>query len=199
MIHDKSSDCPLVYIHHSNVCAGEKLRFLSYVKLHNIKLSKYARSNLEAFWLQLVMAITAIIGPDHTCWIQHPTFNSILFFQRRPRLYCVKLAQIKCWLNGSGPQKQASVQESLGPVLAECNRPATSFPLSDSVTFFHKQPGLYCAKPAQTSLVLADCARLAKTDPVKKQDGMQESSGQCFWAYLDWIRHIYGEKWFQLP
>ena len=32
----------------------------------------------------------------------------------------------------------------------ECNRPATSFPLSDSIAFFHWRPGSYCAKPAGT-------------------------------------------------
>ena len=45
-------------------------------------------------------------------------------------------------------RKQVSEQESLGPVPAQCNWPAASFPLSDSVAFFHRRPGSYCAKPA---------------------------------------------------
>ena len=45
--------------------------------------------------------------------------------------------------------KQAGVPESSGPVLAERNQPATSFPLSDSVALFHGQPALYWAKPAR--------------------------------------------------
>ena len=46
-------------------------------------------------------------------------------------------------------RKQASVQESLGPVPAERNWPATTFPLSDSVAFFHRWPGSCCAKLAR--------------------------------------------------
>ena len=41
------------------------------------------------------------------------------------------------------------MQESFGLVLAERNQPATTFPLSDSVAFFHRRPGSYCAKPAR--------------------------------------------------
>ena len=33
-----------------------------------------------------------------------------------------------------------SVHESLGPILAEHNQPATSFPASDLVAFFHWWP-----------------------------------------------------------
>ena len=36
--------------------------------------------------------------------------------------------------------QQAGAQESLGPVLAEHNWLATSFPLSDLATFFHRRP-----------------------------------------------------------
>ena len=42
--------------------------------------------------------------------------------------------------------KQAGVKEPRGPFLAERSRPATSFPLSDSVAFFHRRPGSDCAK-----------------------------------------------------
>ena len=40
---------------------------------------------------------------------------------------------------------QARVLESLGPVLAGCKWPTTSFRLSDSVVFFHRQPSSYSA------------------------------------------------------
>ena len=46
-------------------------------------------------------------------------------------------------------RKHAGAQEPSGPVLIEHNRPATSFPLSDSVAFFHRQTGSYCAKPVE--------------------------------------------------
>ena len=46
-------------------------------------------------------------------------------------------------------QKQVTVQESSGSVVAERYRPDTSFPLSHPVAFFHRRPGSYCAKPAR--------------------------------------------------
>ena len=46
--------------------------------------------------------------------------------------------------------KPTGVQESSGSVLAECNQPAASFALSDSVAFFHRCPEpYYCTKPAR--------------------------------------------------
>ena len=58
------------------------------------------------------------------------------------------------WMAWSGfsqthlAQKQASVQELSDLVLAERNRPPTSFPHSDYAVLFHRQPRSYCAKPA---------------------------------------------------
>ena len=51
---------------------------------------------------------------------------------------------VRVWPNGSGvpeSDEQAGVPESWSPVLAEFNRSATSFPLSDSVPYFHRRPG----------------------------------------------------------
>ena len=98
----------------------------------------------------------AKIRPDCICRIQLPASDSVLFFQTRPRsqLLCkTDLDPILMAWSRFGQthlvQKQVSVQESLGLVLAECKRPTTSFPLSDSVVFFHRWPRSYCAKPAQ--------------------------------------------------
>ena len=41
-------------------------------------------------------------------------------------------------------QKQADVQESSGLVPEDRNQPATSFPLSDSVVFFHRSQIILC-------------------------------------------------------
>ena len=79
-------------------------------------------------------------------------------------------------------QKQAAVQESLGPVLADCNWPTTSLP---HLIWFHSskesldhivqnQPG--------SSLVWDDWSDFGQTDLVWKQATVQESSGQLFWA-----------------
>ena len=92
--------------------------------------SKHARSKSEVFWLQPIMAITARIryagskfshmiqfhsskdGPDH-------------FLQNQPGSNLDRLV----WFCPNGSiRKPASMQESPGPVLAEHNRPATSFP-----------------------------------------------------------------------
>ena len=73
--------------------------------------------------------------------------------------------------------KQASVQESSGPVLAECNQHATSLPLSDSVAFFHRQPRSYCAKPSWIWLDSGWMSKFCQMNLVWKQAGVQESSG----------------------
>ena len=49
-------------------------------------------------------------------------------------------------------QKQAGVQESSGPILAECNGPTTTFPFSYSVALFHRQPESYCAETSPQPL-----------------------------------------------
>ena len=83
---------------------------------------------------------------------------SFPFFQRSPGSYCAKPTRVRSGWPGqglakriwcAGIRKQAGVPESWGPVLAEFNQSATSFPLSDSVAFFHRGPGSYCAKPAR--------------------------------------------------
>ena len=75
--------------------------------------------------------------------------DSVLDFQRKPGSYFL------IWMTRSVlgqthlVQKQAGVQESSGPILAECNGPTTTFPLSYSVALFHRHPESYCAEPAQ--------------------------------------------------
>ena len=77
-------------------------------------------------------------------------------------------------------QKQTEVQESSGPVLAECNWPTTCFPLSvvsDSVEFCCRWPESYCGKPAWIQfgfwLTVSECDL---TDPVWKQTSDKKSS-----------------------
>ena len=86
-------------------------------------------------------------------------------------------------------QKQAGVQELLGPVPAECCWPATSFPLSDSVAFFHRQARSYCAKAAQIQSG-SSCVRFGPngSSPEASQCAriIWPASSQCFWA--SWSR-----------
>ena len=86
--------------------------------------------------------------------------------------------------------KPAGVQESSGPILAEYNQPATSFPLSGSVLRqtamikVQNQPGLH--------LVLADCIRFGPNRSGPEAKGCARifwpTSGQCFRANLDRIK-----------
>ena len=120
--------------------------------LSNSRPSKQAGSNIGVFWLLTASyghygQHVARIGLDCTCQIQLPVSDSVLFFQRWPGSYCLKPAHIQSGRPGLGfgqmhlVWKQATVQKSSGLVLVEDNRPATSFPLSDLVLFFHRQPG----------------------------------------------------------
>ena len=122
--------------------------------------------------------------PDLTSHIQ---FGSVL--PKEAWIILCKTSLVPIWMAWSGfgqkhlVWKQASVQESLSLVLAERNRPATSFPLLDSVAFrWHG-----------SDLVLADCVRFSvsgQMDLVQKQASVQvpyigPASGQHFQADLD--------------
>ena len=82
----------------------------------------------------------------------HIRFGSVLSKKAWIMLCSTDLDLI--WMAWSGVgqtpmvQKHASVQESLGPVLVECDQPAACFPFSDSVAIFHRLPSSLCAKPA---------------------------------------------------
>ena len=102
---------------------------------------------------------TARIVPDHI-YMPYPTshiqFSSILP-KKAPIILCnTRLNPI--WMAWSGfgqkhlVRKQASVHDSLGLVLAECNQAAPHFLPSDSSAFFHRWPRSYCVKPAQIIL-----------------------------------------------
>ena len=94
-------------------------------------------------------------GLDHICQIQLLASISVPFFQRKPRPYCAKPTLIRSGQPGQVLAKCNWSESKLvckthqARFLAECNRPATSSPLSVSVAFFHRGPGSYCAKPAR--------------------------------------------------
>ena len=68
--------------------------------------------------------------------------------------------------------KQAGVQESSVLVPSKRNRPTSSFPASDAVLFFHKQPGSYCA--IWFLMATSGCGQM---DPIRKQTDVQNSLG----------------------
>ena len=119
--------------------------------------SNHAGFDREAFWLRPVMAVMASygrygqrvarIGPDRTCHIRLPAAVTVPFFQRRPGSYCAKPTRIRSGWPGRSLVKRIwsgsrlVYRNHLARFLAGGNRPATSFPLSDSVPYFHRRPG----------------------------------------------------------
>ena len=113
-----------------------------------------------------------------------------LIVQNRPA--SVMDCLVRFWPNSSGPEASrcARIIPSCS-LLAERNRPATSFPLSDSVALFHRRSGSIVQNSPDPigfwswtymymyrSMVLAVCVRFwPNRDPVRKQAGVQESSG----------------------
>ena len=95
--------------------------------------------------------------------------------------------------------KQANVQESSGPVLAKHNWPATSFPLSDSVAFFHRLPRWYCAKPAWIWFGSDWLYQVLAKQIWSRSKLVCKNHLAYFWPVLqswswsdaDWIWHIY--------
>ena len=62
--------------------------------------------------------------------------------------------------------------------LAGRNRPATSFPLSDSVPFFHRRSRIILCKTSPAPIYFwLTVSAFGQTDLVRKQANVQESSG----------------------
>ena len=140
--------------------------FLYGVQLHSEESQQTCWIRFRSIFVTAILShygqYAARIGPDciyWTCWIQLLTSGSVPFL--------CKTGLDPIWMAWSGfgqthlVRKHTSVQESLGPVCG--NWPATSFPLSNSVTFFHGWPGSQCENQPGSDLVLADCIRLSPT------------------------------------
>ena len=90
-------------------------------------------------------------------------------------------------------QKQAGVQESPGPVIAEHNRPAASFPVSDSAAFFHRQVQIIsCKTSPRSDSVVTDSVRFWPNGSgpeasrcARAGQWARPASGQRFWADQD--------------
>ena len=125
----------------------------------------------------------AKIGPDRVYRIPLPVSDSVPFFQRRHGPYCAKPTRIRSGWPDQGLAKRIwsrskpVCRNHLARLLAGRNRPATGFPLSDSVPFFHRRPGSYCAKirPGPIWFWLT-VSGFGQTYPVRKQAGVQQSS-----------------------
>ena len=127
----------------------------------------------------------ARIGPDSICRIRLPASVSVPFFQRRQGSYCAKPTRIRSGWSGQGLAKhriwsgsKSVCRNHQARLLAGRNRPATSFPLSDPARLFHRRSRIILCKTSpgliQFWLIVSG---LGQTDPVRKQSGVQESSG----------------------
>ena len=182
--------------------------------------SEHAGPDSEAFFgygqLRPVMAITASVQPvsGRIVYMPGPSsrirFGSV--FPKKALIVLCKTDPALTWMAWSGfgrtrlVRKQASVQESSGPVLAECTEPDRyQFPASrlGSVLLptallrrsVQNQPG--------SDLVLADCVRsvwpngyIRKQVGVPQESSVRSTSGQCFrsdpaGSDTNRIRHVY--------
>ena len=134
------------------------------------------------------------------------------FFQRRHGSHCAKPTRVRSGWPGQGLAKHVRCRSRLvcwnhlARFLAERNRPAGSFSLSDSVPFFRRRPDNIVQIQPGSNLVLVDCARFGPngSGPEASQWAgiVRPASGQCFPADPDRIRHVYwGNRnaalWFQ--
>ena len=133
------------------------------IPLHLIKPqhipSKHARSHAEIFWLWLIMAITTSVQPElgrvvytgtnfpHLFWFSSSKEGPDHAMQNWLRSDLVGL--VWSWPKASGPVASQCAKNHPGPILAEKNWPATSFPLSDSVAFFRRWSESYWSKLVQ--------------------------------------------------
>ena len=94
-----------------------------------------------------LLAVTASVQPESGRIVHAGSDFPHPFFRRRHGSYCAKLTRIRSEWSGQGLAKR--IWSGSKPVcrnhrarfLTGRNKPATSFPLSDSVPFFHRRPG----------------------------------------------------------
>ena len=184
--------------------------------------SEHAGPELEAFFgygqlwpLRPVMAITASVQPvsGRIVYMPGPSsrirFGSV--FPKKALIVLRKTDPALTWMAWSGfgrtrlVRKQASVQESSGPVLAECTEP-------DRYQFPASRPGSVLLPTALlrrsvqnqpgSDLVLSDCVRSVwpnGSDPEASRCAariIRSTSGQCFrsdpaGSDTNRIRHVY--------
>ena len=138
----------------------------------------FGSSLLWPLWLISSRNWAGFCMPDPT---SHTRFSSVL--PKKAQIIVCEMAWI--WSGWPGQVLAKCIwsrckqvwQNHWAPLLAECNQPATSLPLSHLLAFFHRQPGSYCAKPAWVQPGSGWLSGLGQTDPVWKQASVQESLG----------------------
>ena len=77
--------------------------------------------------------------------------------------------------------KPAGVQESLGPVLAECNQPVPAFHFQTHLSLPQTAQIILCKTSPDSVVFWLTMSGFGQRDPVRKQVSVQESSGPL-WA-----------------
>ena len=151
--------------------------------------------------------------PDLTSWIslfQNRGFHSFKIVDftlpEKVQIIMCKTDLDLIWMAWSGfgqthlVWKPTGVQKSSGSVLAECNQPAASFALSDSVAFFHRCPEpYYCTKPARIWFGSSWLCQVSAKRIQCESKPMCKNHWACFWTTLpSWsrsgasrIQHVY--------
>ena len=91
--------------------------------------------------------------------------------RHRPGSDSVPDGHVRLWPNGSDLEASRCARIMV-PGSVKHNRPTSSFPASDSVSFFHKRPGSYSA--IWVLMAMSGCGQM---DPIRKQTGVQNSLG----------------------
>ena len=153
------------------------VQFVSNTRTTCVVFSNYPvnRPDPEAFWL----------WPAHGqnwawCYMPDPTscirFSSV--FPKKALIVLCKTDPDLIWMTQQGFGQTLVSRNHLARFWAGCKWLATSLPLSDLVVFSHRRPRSCCAKWAQVRFSSGWlCPILAKRDLVRKQAGVQESSG----------------------
>ena len=124
-------------------------------------------------------------GSYNLCQIRLPASVSVPFFPRRHGSYCAKPTRIRSGWPGQGLAKRIwsgskpVCRNHLARFLAGRNRPATSFPATFKLGSVLPQTSriiLYKPSPDPIEFLLI-VSGFDQTDPVRKQAGVQESSG----------------------
>ena len=153
--------------------------------------SKHAGSDPEAFCLRPVIAITASVQPQLSR-IRLPASVSVPFFQRRHGPYCAKPTGVRSGWPGQGLATRissGSKLESSDPVSGRTHPARYQFPTFRLGSVLPQTSRIILCKTSPDPIyfwVIVSC--FGQMDPVRKQAGVQESSGPLLASASQTIR-----------
>ena len=129
-------------------------------------------------WLRPVMAFTASMQLESGRIVFMPDLTSRIRLSSKEGMDRIVQNRVRSGWPGQGLAKfdvsGLEASRCAGIIGSGFWQAATGqLPLSDSVVFFHRRPGSYCAKPVRIRF----SSGFGQTDPVRKQTDVQDSSG----------------------